>query len=63
MNDTELIEDLTQIIIRQAAIIQKLHGIVKQLNATTSIDGEVALILDEAKKATAGRVNQCGLNI
>jgi len=50
MTDTELIEKLTQTIEKQAAIIRQLHGIVKQLNATTSIDDVVAQILDDNKR-------------
>ena len=63
MNETEIIEQLTQIIEIQAFMIRKLHGIIKQLNATTSIDDEVAFILEESDSITqttgGGSSNAC----
>jgi len=48
MSTVNTVEELTDIIKRQAEIIKELYSIVKQLGATTSIDDEViALIIDE----------------
>jgi len=49
MSDTEIIETLTETVERQAQIIRQLYGVVKQLGATTSIDDEVALCLEETQ--------------
>jgi len=57
MNDIEVVETLTEIISKQSDLIRQLHGIVKQLSATTTIDSEVALLLTEADRAVAKQNN------
>jgi len=47
VTDYETVEELTEIMARQAILIQRLYGIVKQLNATTSLDDEVVALLEE----------------
>ena len=43
------VEQLTDIIIRQAKIIKELHSIVGQLDAVTELDGEIEKIQEETK--------------
>jgi len=54
MNDTELIDELTQVVERQAYIIRHLHSVAKQMGATTSIDDEVASVIADAECITGG---------
>lgn len=44
MSETELVERLTEIIGWQARIIRELHSALKQLNAVSSIEGEIAAL-------------------
>ena len=52
MSDLEIIDELTDIVERQARIIRGLHGIVQQINATTSLDKEIAEVQANAQKYT-----------
>jgi phosphate uptake regulator len=60
MTDTKLIEDLTRIIIRQALIIRDLRGVTAQLQAVTSLDGDIDAIRAEVDRFTKGGTEQCG---
>ena len=51
-NDLETVEHLTEIIAKQADIITKLYSVVKQLNAVTSLDEEIAEVQKAAEEAT-----------
>jgi hypothetical protein len=50
MSDIELIENLTQIVEAQAALIRKLHFQNKQLLTVSSMDDEVESLLAKTDK-------------
>ena len=54
MSGAEAVEQLTDIIARQARIIRELYNVVGQLGATTSLSGEVEEIQREAHEAISG---------
>ncbi len=54
MDGTEIVEQLTGLIARQADIIGKLYAVVRQLNAVTSLDEEIAAVQAKAATYTTG---------
>ncbi len=52
MNGAETVEQLTDIIVRQAIVINELYAVVQQLNAATSLDADIRALQAEARAVT-----------
>jgi len=49
MNNVEVVEELTQIVEKQAIIIRKQHNVITQIG-TTSFEDEVESVLAESQR-------------
>lgn len=58
MNDAELVEQMAAVIAQQADIIRRLHGTVRQLDAVTSLDEEIAANQNRARELVDGNTRE-----